>query len=189
MEEIITTRRMASEGRPAMVTGVAVYWTTRGGDRAAGGVPRAPLDGDQALGFQVGQAARLGRLADSPGGQVVGRQRPARPWSSAILGGRAFGGVPPIMQPTRWTNSARFWASMSTGADLPVPPVVAFPPPRRRPAPRTAACSPGYATSAVVLLTMPIALTKGARYRARATGSSTASESQRCEPPSSFHQN
>ena len=34
MEEIITTWKMDSEGRPAMVTGVAAYWTTRGGNRA-----------------------------------------------------------------------------------------------------------------------------------------------------------
>ncbi len=36
VEEIITTRRMASKGRPAMVTGVAAYWSTEGGDRAVG---------------------------------------------------------------------------------------------------------------------------------------------------------
>lgn len=34
-----------------------------------------------------------------------------------------------LLRLTRWTNSARFWASMSTGAAWPVPPVAAFPPP------------------------------------------------------------
>ncbi len=42
MEEIITTWRMASEGRPAMVTGVAAYWTRESGNRRDG--QAAPVD-------------------------------------------------------------------------------------------------------------------------------------------------
>ena len=59
---------------------------------------------------------------------------------------------------------------------------------RRASAAGGSAAVAGVVTSAVVLLTMPIALTKWARDRVRATGSSTASETQRCEPRRSFQQ-